>query len=267
MAPAPFPSMTDTYHITAYPSILPTRPEQSAAGKTIVITGGGAGIGAAIAVDFAIAGAKTIGIVGRTQSTLTETASRIEAANKNVKVLTSTADILDPAALEKAFSGFKAASGPIDIFVNNAAYFPENIGIKDAEVNEWWKGYEINVKGSFNVIKAFLPNVAPSATIINVTTGGIHIPYIPGMSSYAPSKLAASKVFEYLQGEYPELRVHQFHPGVIMTTMGQKSVDAGVILPLDDSESYARFSLKCLRMLLMSSSFSPIRLRYLAREP
>ena len=61
----PFVSFTKTYHNKPYDDISPTRPELSAAGKNVVVTGGGTGIGKAIATAFTQAGAKSVAILGR----------------------------------------------------------------------------------------------------------------------------------------------------------------------------------------------------------
>ncbi|KAK5174348.1 uncharacterized protein LTR77_001428 [Saxophila tyrrhenica] len=62
---APMPSLTKTWHSQSYPSIDPLRPELSAKGKVVAITGGGGAIGAATALAFAKAGASKIAIIGR----------------------------------------------------------------------------------------------------------------------------------------------------------------------------------------------------------
>jgi hypothetical protein len=61
---------TKTWHSKPYPAISPTRPELSVAGKNIVVTGCGAGIGKAIAMSFAQAGASSITIHGRREGRL-----------------------------------------------------------------------------------------------------------------------------------------------------------------------------------------------------
>ncbi|KAK1092522.1 hypothetical protein LTR48_004178, partial [Friedmanniomyces endolithicus] len=69
----PYPSLTSEWHDKTYPAIDPKRPELSAKGKTIVISGGGSGIGRGIAQAFALAGASAIAILGRRQALLEET--------------------------------------------------------------------------------------------------------------------------------------------------------------------------------------------------
>jgi FlaA1/EpsC-like NDP-sugar epimerase len=76
--PTPFPPFTKVWHTEPYPAISPTRPELSVTGKSVLITGGGTGIGAAIAKAFAAAGSTQIAIVGRTEKTLLATKQELE---------------------------------------------------------------------------------------------------------------------------------------------------------------------------------------------
>ncbi|CAI6335357.1 unnamed protein product [Periconia digitata] len=79
MEPA-FPAPVPTWHNDIYPAIDPTNPALSQAGKTVIITGAGTGIGRATALAFAAAKAKHIILLGRTMSTLKETLSLIRGA-------------------------------------------------------------------------------------------------------------------------------------------------------------------------------------------
>jgi NAD(P)-dependent dehydrogenase (short-subunit alcohol dehydrogenase family) len=140
---APFPSPTQTWHSKSYSKIDPKRPELSAKGKNIIVTGGGIGIGASIAKSFAEAGASTIGVLGRTESALLTTKESIEAEFKSTKVVVLVADLANEASVNKALNDFKNSVGLIDVLVHNAAYMSDLVPIKDAEVNEWFKSFEV----------------------------------------------------------------------------------------------------------------------------
>lgn len=232
----PFPSPFPTWHNVAYAAIDPTNLNHSAQGKVVVITGGGAGIGQAVAHAFATAGASKIAILGRREQELLDTKADLEAKFKGLNVRTVAANITDQAAIDDVFLKIANSFGNIDILINNAGIQPNPQPINDADLGDFWQGYEINVKGSAIATQAFLRHAHPNASLINFTTGLAYMPFVPGMTGYASSKLAAAKFFEYLQAEHPDLQVINVHPGVIITEMQQKTIDAGIILPYDDSE-------------------------------
>jgi NAD(P)-dependent dehydrogenase (short-subunit alcohol dehydrogenase family) len=241
-----FPSPTKTWHTTSYPSISPTRPELSVTGKAILITGGGSGLGPHIARAFATAGSTSIALVGRTLSSLETSAAALRSSFPNIKVLTFVADITDKTAIDAAFAETKDKLGPIDILISNAGYMSNAALVKDSDVTEWWKAFEINVKGNFLLAQAFLNNMAEKPIIISLTTAGAHIPAIPSLSSYAASKLAAVKLFDYIAAEYPQIRVINVHPGIMDTAMGGKGREAGMIVPFDDSRLPLRSFFECI---------------------
>lgn len=86
-------------------------------------------------------------------------------------------------------------------------------------------------------MNAFVPVAAKNASIINISTLAAHLPYVPGGSSYAISKLAGTRLFDYVANEYPEFFVLSLHPGVIETAMQAKAAAGGVKLPRDGSKS------------------------------
>jgi len=111
----------------------------------------------------------------------------------------------------------------IDVFVSNAGYMSNIALIVTSDAEDWWEGFETNIKGSFNSIRAFLPHAAANAIVLSVNAGLATNPSNPGLSSYSSSKIASAKLFEHLQVEHPELRVINIHPGVVGTTMTEKT--------------------------------------------
>lgn len=134
----PFPAPIANWHNDTYPAIDPTRPEVSAAGKTVVITGGGTGIGRATVEAFAKANAASITITGRRVSPLEETKKYVEA-KYGVPVQTFAADITDEAAMKMV--AFEV--GGWDVVVNNAGYLAKPTSVTDSDVEDWWKGFEV----------------------------------------------------------------------------------------------------------------------------
>jgi NAD(P)-dependent dehydrogenase (short-subunit alcohol dehydrogenase family) len=232
-----WPSPTKTYHSNTYPAIDPRLPSLSARGKSILITGGGSGIGPEVAKAFAQAGASNIALLGRTAATLARTREEIEQAYRNTQVSTYVADTTDHKSLERAVAAQAKITGVIDVLVANAGFLPQTNSITDSSLEEWYNGFEVNVKGNFNLVRAFVPYAAEDAAVLNITTGVVHLPHMDGSSGYHTSKLAAAKLFDYLHFEHPKFFVLSIHPGVIATAMAEKN-DSASKLPLDDSKSW-----------------------------
>ena len=197
------------------------------------IPGGGTGIGLETTRSFAAAGASTIAISGRTEKTLLATKQSVEASFPDTQVLTFVADSTDAKAIDAAFQ----AVDHVDILVNSAGLMADLLSVPESEPANWWKAFEVNVLGAYLVTRAFLRVAAPNdAVLINVATAAAHMPSFPSYTSYQASKLAGMKFFEGVAVENPAIRVLNVHPGVVETSMGRKSLDAGVIFPLDEGE-------------------------------
>ena len=134
------PSMTRTWHTDTYPDIDPRkRPDLSLNGKTIVITGGGRGIGRALSEAFATADVGTIAILGRRQDIVFDTKREIEAKNDNVKLTTHVADVTDISSVRKAAQEI----GSWDVLVSNAGYLSTLEPLVEADPEEWWRAFEV----------------------------------------------------------------------------------------------------------------------------
>ncbi|CZR59830.1 related to peroxisomal short-chain alcohol dehydrogenase [Phialocephala subalpina] len=219
-APPGLPTYTKLWHKKSCPTISPTRPENSAKGKVVIITGGGTGIGAAIAKAFAEAGAKAIAIVGRRENHLKTSATTISSISSSTKVEYALADITDKKVLKAAFEKFEHSLGKIDVLVSNAGYLTDIVPIKNSDDEDWWKSFEINVKGTYNVIRAFLPHAVSDAVFLGVNAGLATAPPIPGLSGYISSKIASARMLE---------------SGIVETAMTDKTK----LPPMDDADLVA----------------------------
>jgi len=227
-----FPVFTKTFHSSVYPRIEPTNPAISAKGKVVVVTGGGRGIGKAIATAFVIAGARAVVIFGRTTSTLEAAANEIseiaKGAGHKTAVRTFTTDICDAEAVSRSFKAVHDEFNAIDIVINNAGDLHKDT-IEASDIDAYWKSFDINVKGTLNVIQAFIRagfdgNETAPATFINLSTAGVAMPAMPSWSAYVASKLAAFSMTEFLTAETGgKIRAFSIHPGRIATDMASKA--------------------------------------------
>lgn len=115
-------------------------------------------------------------------------------------------------------------------------FFSSLLGIEVAERR--YCGGQVNVKGNYLLAREFLPFAAArDAVLLHISSGVCQIPPVPGLSSYSPSKLASNRFFEYVQDEYPHVRVTNIHPGVVETEMGKQVFASGKTIPIDSGMS------------------------------
>lgn len=220
----PIPTPTKTNHHDVYPSIDPSNPTISAAGKTVIITGGGQGIGAEIVKAFSVAGAANIVVLGRKISTLNETKAAVEALPKNKSVVsTYEADVTDQARINAVFDEVASTIGKIDVLVANAGYLPSPDKIATIDIEDFKRGFDINITGQLISIQAFLRNKAENSTFISVNTAGAHMYYLSPMASYVASKAALARLVDFLHNEHPDVRAFSIHPGIVPTVMAAKA--------------------------------------------
>ncbi|KAL6237651.1 hypothetical protein BDW75DRAFT_203298 [Aspergillus navahoensis] len=228
MAP-PFPSATRTWHSTSYPSISPTRLELSASGKTVLITGGGTGIGAETARSFATAGASRIALLGRRIQPLLDTKRMIEKDfGQNVHVFVASTDITKKEEVDKAFEGFTTSasrdgieSAKIDVLVSNAATAGPMEGVEDVDTDGFFDGVNANLKGALYVAQAFSRHAADNAVIIDVNSVAAYANFGPRFAAYSIAKLAVYRLWDALGSANSGFSVYHTQPGVVDTDMNR----------------------------------------------
>lgn len=238
---------TSKFHHAPYDAISPTNPSLSTAGKTVLITGGGRGIGLAITTAFSQSGAAHIVITGRTRSSLVSAAEKLEAEYPKTKFTVVEGDVSKREDVARAF----AAAGKVDVVVANAGYLASIKPVGEDDEDDWWRVFEVNVRGTHLLARHFLASANPGAAFISVNAGAGHLnPCFANFSSYASSKIAIARIIETLQQEEKArgdsgrgLRFYNVHPGVIRSEMLTKSgleafVDEDAI-PADERECLA----------------------------
>lgn len=193
----------------------------------MLITGGSKGIGLATAVSFAMAGATGIAITGR--SDLGDAASKIlEAAKKAGKkephLLKIQMDVMDMESVNNAVNEVKNGFPRLDILINNAGYLSSFDPILKSNPDDWWRNYEVNLRGVYWVTKAILPFMLEGGekTILNVSSAGAH-GIRHGGSGYQTTKFALLRFTEYLMVEHGDqgLLTYALHPCGHVTELGK----------------------------------------------
>jgi NAD(P)-dependent dehydrogenase (short-subunit alcohol dehydrogenase family) len=237
--PAPIkPSFIETVHHDIYENIDPrTILANTAHGKTILITGAGRGIGQAIAIAFAHAGASRLILTARTASQLEMVASEIKAVSNDIEVITVETDVTNESQVEALFRGIQ---GKVDVLVNNAGYLERNISLAETDASEWWHTWEVNIKGTYLPTAHFLKNYRGTGTIINTSSIGSIITS-PGFSAYQPGKTAINRITDFIHMEYPNVRAFAYHPGGVKTELAEQVPGNMVNMLVDTPELAAGY--------------------------
>jgi NAD(P)-dependent dehydrogenase (short-subunit alcohol dehydrogenase family) len=247
MSPAPFPSATSTWHDTSYPSISVARPELSAANKSVLITGGGTGIGAATAHSFAQAGATRIAILGRREKPLLETKAAIEAKYPSVHVFTAPTDVTNKDEVDSAFAKFlQDGKQTLDVLVHSAAIIGPLDPAATVAAPDFLAAVTANLSGALNVLQAFKRYATPGAAVaIDINSGAAHISFGPGFAAYSVSKMAVYRLFDsFGQANVGNgVRVYHLQPGSVDTDMNRQAGGVAAI-GVEDHREYT----VCLRI-------------------
>lgn len=219
---APFPSPTATWHSTSYPTLSPDRPALSAKGKVVAITGGGTGIGAETARQFAQAGATRIALLGRREQPLLDTKANIERRFPGTSVFTASTDITARHQVEEAFASF-AGSSQIDVLISNAAKTGPHDAVEDVEPHAFLEAIQTNISGALNVAQAFLRHAAKDAVVVEVNSSAAHVNFGAGFASYSVAKMAVYRLWDSVSVSRPEIRIYHIQPGVVDTDMNKEA--------------------------------------------
>ena len=186
-------------------------------GKFALVTGAGQGLGEAMALALAEAGA-TVALLAREEAKAAEVANRIRANGGRAELL--VADVRDEAAVSRARETYQSAlGGRLDILINNAGINLRK-PITEFTLAEWNRVIETNLTGTFLMCRAFVPLMTGRGygRIINLTSMMAHIS-LPGRTAYSASKSALLGFNRALALELaPEkITVNGISPGVCDT--------------------------------------------------
>ena len=194
--------------------------EQKCAGKIVLVTGAQRGIGRAIAVRFAQAGADVALNYLDDKAAAESAAAEIVALGRRAATL--AADVANPAEARSLVSAAERALGPIDVLVNNAAIFPRAPFLELTE-DAWDTVLDTNLKSTFvcsqEAARRMVATGRPGA-IINISSGA---PYRGSMraTAYMASKLGIVGLTRGMARELAphRIRVNAVAPGVTNTAM------------------------------------------------
>jgi NAD(P)-dependent dehydrogenase (short-subunit alcohol dehydrogenase family) len=217
--------------------------DSSAGGRVVFVTGGGRGIGRAIALAFAEPGA-TIGIAGRSAGQLAETAREIRTRGAESIVLTM--DVTDANAVSVGFAELTARTDRVDVLINNAG-----IGggqpVLGSDESAWRRIIDTNVVGTYLVTRAALPRMDDGGRIVNMTSvlGRFGV---PGYTAYCASKHAVIGFTRALALELAPraITVNAVCPGWVDTDMAVEGMTLGAQARGTTYEDFRRRALKAV---------------------
>jgi NAD(P)-dependent dehydrogenase (short-subunit alcohol dehydrogenase family) len=181
--------------------------------KIAVVTGGGSGIGRAIAVALLGAGHRVV-VAGRTRASL----ESVAGADPYV------ADVTDPAAVAALFDHVSARYGRLDLLVNNAGMFGPGTPVGEVSDEDWQAVVEVNLTGSFRCARAAFRMMAAQdprgGRIINNGSISAHVPR-PHAVAYTATKHAITGLTKALalEGRAHDIAVSQIDIGNAATEL------------------------------------------------
>jgi NAD(P)-dependent dehydrogenase (short-subunit alcohol dehydrogenase family) len=181
-----------------------------------IVTGGGRGIGRAIALGYAAAGADVVISVARSPAEAEEVVAAAEATSGSIRAV--QADVTSQADVDRLVDSALAMNGRIDVLVNNAArgmrfvnerFMTDPAPFWEADPEAWRLVMETNIVGVFLMSRAVVPHMlaAGHGSIINVTVN--HETMVRrGFSPYGPSKAALEAMTQVWAQELEGTGVH-----------------------------------------------------------
>ena len=192
--------------------------------RTVVVTGGGRGIGRAIALAFAESGAHIV-ITSRTESQLQQTAGDIRAKGADVTAIVM--DVSDEASVAYGFGSLHGRIKDVNVLVNNAGIGGGEV-VQGSDVARWRKTLDTNLFGMYLVSRQILPLMADGGRIVNLSSvlGRFGV---PGYTAYCATKHGVIGFTRALALEVVkrQITVNAIAPGWVETDMAALGMTQG----------------------------------------
>ena len=196
---------------------------QDMTGRTVLITGASRGIGAAAARAFAAQGAH-VALAARSEAAITDLAQELGG-------IALPCDVARFADVAGAVAAVRQRWGRLDVLVNNAGVIDPIAATAEADVEEWDRLIDINLKGVFHGMRAAIPVMVTQGggTILTVGSGAAHNP-LEGWGAYCASKAGAFMLTRVADREHRAagLRILSLSPGTVATDMQAAIRDSGI---------------------------------------
>ena len=192
-------------------------------GKTIVVTGGGGGLGRSLVIELLRRGA-AVAAVDINEKALALT--RQHAGAPDGRLSLHVLDITDRELVADFPAEVIATHGSVDGLINNAGIIQPFVPVNDLDMKTIERVMNVNFYGTLYLVKAFLPHFLgrPEAHIVNISSLGGFMPF-PGQTIYGASKAAVKLLTEGLYSELKgtHVRVTVIHPGAVRTDIMSNS--------------------------------------------
>lgn len=198
-------------------------------GKLALVTGAGAGIGRATAVELARNGARKIVLVDRDLAAANDTADAVRAACAEAAAY--QVDVSDEAAMNDLAAQVRNEHGVVDILVNNAGIGMAGRFLETSSAN-WEDIMGVNVGGVISGSRAFgaqMVERGEGGTIINVASASAYLPS-KSMVAYSTTKAAVLALSESLRADFADegIGVTAVCPGFVNTNIAKNTIYAGM---------------------------------------
>jgi NAD(P)-dependent dehydrogenase (short-subunit alcohol dehydrogenase family) len=198
------------------------------AGRTAFVTGGGRGIGRAVALAFASEGARLF-VVARTAAEVERVAGEVRAVSGGDAAAHAVCDVADPRSVSRAFDEARAffGNGGPDILVNNAG-IAESTKFADTSDEFWQRHIAVNLSGTFYCMRAALPAMVARGwgRIVNVASiaGKTGAPYIAAYSASKHGVLGLTRSAA-LEVATKGVTINAVCPGYVDTDMTTRALE------------------------------------------